>query len=318
MENVFSGIPNNLTYPSDGLVPSAITQTIFIFTPLTSMITKDKILNNKAAIWTVGIHALLLLLFALYSFTLASTPSPVEELGIEVNLGSNADGFGTDQPLLIGEPSSASTESRQQQAAATASSAQDMQENTEIDAPEVNLTRPSEKRVLNPTRTSNNERRTAPTRNTSNASNSTAPRRLGVDLYQGEGGNRSNENVPGGAEGNTSGNGDRGNINGVPGSPNYSGNGGTGTGGYSTNINRTLVNKPSLQATFREGGRVTLTIRVNRAGEITSARIKKAASAELGNIALQKIKAVRFSENKEAPPEQIGDFIFDFSTRRTN
>src|SRR4051812_33108547 len=62
--------------------------------------------NYKAALWTVGVHALLLLLFFLISYTIMPLPPPpvTEEGGLEVNLGNSENGSGTDQPMSQKKP----------------------------------------------------------------------------------------------------------------------------------------------------------------------------------------------------------------------
>ena len=68
-------------------------------------------INIKATAWTVGVHVLLLLLFAWISYSIPS-PAPIEELGMEVNLGTSDDGSGTDQPMAVDAPSSIAVAAR--------------------------------------------------------------------------------------------------------------------------------------------------------------------------------------------------------------
>src|ERR1700744_2500832 len=65
------------------------------------------VVNNKALAWTVGVHALLLLLFIFLSYTIAPIPPTVtnDGGGLEVNLGTSDNGSGTDQPMSKKDPS---------------------------------------------------------------------------------------------------------------------------------------------------------------------------------------------------------------------
>src|SRR5947209_7481775 len=60
--------------------------------------------NKKAIAWTVAVHAFLLLLFVLLRYTIATPPPTVQDLGMEVNLGSSDNGSGNDQPMSTQAP----------------------------------------------------------------------------------------------------------------------------------------------------------------------------------------------------------------------
>ena len=64
---------------------------------------KEETIRVKAAAWAIGVHVLLLLMFVLVSYSVPVT-QPVEELGMEVNLGTSDEGYGTDQPMAAGAP----------------------------------------------------------------------------------------------------------------------------------------------------------------------------------------------------------------------
>ena len=61
--------------------------------------------NWKASGYTLMICILLAIAFLFITWTLPTTPPPVIEDGIEVNLGNSEQGSGTDQPFLPGKPS---------------------------------------------------------------------------------------------------------------------------------------------------------------------------------------------------------------------
>jgi hypothetical protein len=66
--------------------------------------TAEQMINTRAAAWTAGVHILLLLLFILTRYGSPTVNPPVHELGMEVNLGTNEEGSGEDQPMNTEEP----------------------------------------------------------------------------------------------------------------------------------------------------------------------------------------------------------------------
>ncbi len=272
--------------------------------------------NVKAAGWTAVVHALLLLLFFFITYQPPAI-EPVEELGIEVNLGTSADGYGTDQPMAVEAPAPNNEAASSSNSAANTDLPANMVESTEPDAPEVN-TSPVKKTVnINKTTPENSNRNR--NRNERPANNSTAtPQPKARYVYGGStgtGGNNAATNAKGGNEGNTSGSGDRGVPGGTPGAPNYSGTPGKG-GGISHNINgRSIVAYPPPEAEFKEGGRVTVRITVNRQGQITDKRVVSSSNAQIREIALKKVSSIRFNKSESAPEEQFGNITFVFKTR---
>src|SRR5687767_7463256 len=68
--------------------------------------TAERMINTRAAAWTAGVHILLLLLFILIRYSSPTVTQPVQELGMEVNLGTSEEGSGEDQPMNTEEPAS--------------------------------------------------------------------------------------------------------------------------------------------------------------------------------------------------------------------
>src|SRR5687767_3829891 len=64
----------------------------------------EKQKKTRATAATVGAAGGLLLLAILIKWPIPSIPVPPVEEGIEINLGSSDQGFGTDQPQLPGDP----------------------------------------------------------------------------------------------------------------------------------------------------------------------------------------------------------------------
>ncbi|RYD52706.1 MAG: hypothetical protein EOP52_00725 [Sphingobacteriales bacterium] len=273
----------------------------------------------KALALTLGIHALLALLFFGIRYAAPQPVSPpAEELGMEVNLGSSADGYGTEQPEIMGDPAPetpvtapASGTPEEATEPITASPSNDP------DATEIT----PKKETLQATKPKPTTPKTTPTRIPTVATTpaatkpSEAPRKAKV-LFPGStgtGGNGAQRDVAGGNEGNTFGNGDRGVPGGTPGAKNYEGSPGRGTGGVNHTLSGRTILAPRLEGNFRNGGTVKMRVTVNRAGAIVSSSVLS-GSGELVPIAKDKLQQVRFSAAPEGPVEQFGTVTFVFKT----
>src|ERR1043165_4840360 len=245
--------------------------------------TTEQKYNSKAIAWTVGIHAVLLLLFFLWKYQLPVNEPDLPELGMEVNLGTDADGSGTDQPMSVNDPAPDMKATDYKSAAKQSSSAKELMTTDEKDAPAVN--NPSTAK----TETRNNTRVTTNTRTNQQAAdnNNTRPRnpRYVYTGATGTGGNSASENHPGTSEGNTTGNGDRGVPGGTPGATNYTGSPGAGGGGIGHNLTGRNITPRQFSAEFREGGKVVIRVTVNRDGQIVSKVVVRSSSQELSRIA---------------------------------
>lgn len=272
--------------------------------------------NPKALAWTVGVHALLILLFVLVYYTVPAS-APVDEMGIEVNLGTSNEGYGTEQPMDMEDPApDAADVSAARNEQAEEEGSRSLVTHDEPDAPEVRnapVTRGSN-RSLSQTPPVSRSRNTTQTTNNTQRQQQQRPRYV-YSGGTGRGGNSASANMPGGNEGNTSGNGDRGVPGGTPGAGNYEGSPGTGTGGINHTLSGRSIFAPPMQADFREGGKVVIRVTVNREGTIVSKQVVSAANSELRGIALQKLSKVRFNKSASAPEEQFGTITFVFKTR---
>ena len=131
-------------------------------------------------------------------------------------------------------------------------------------------------------------------------------------MYKG----KSTTSTDGGQEGITGQPGDQGNPNGTPGVPNYDGNGGEGDGiSYSLGGRGSVVlHKPSYDS--REQGKVVVTIKVDRQGNVTSA----VSGAKGTNVSDQKLWGLakdaalrsKFSPDPNAPDSQVGTITYNF------
>lgn len=277
----------------------------------------------KALGVTLGLHAALLLLFFGVRYAApAPVAPPVEELGMEVNLGSSADGYGTDQPEITGDPAPeigatepAGSIPDEATEPVTASPS------TDPDAAEITPKKETVKPVVPkpptpkpPTQTTAKATTITPTK-TTNTKPAEAPRKAKV-LFPGStgtGGNGAQRDVAGGSEGNTFGSGDRGVPGGTPGAKNYEGSPGRGTGGVNHTLSGRTIIAPRLEGNFRNGGTVKMRVTVNRAGNIVNSSVLS-GSGELVPIAKEKLQQVRFSAAPDGPVEQFGTVTFVFKT----
>lgn len=258
--------------------------------------------DTKAMAITVGIHAILLLFFLLFKYQMPAQV-PIEEMGIEVNLGTSEDGFGFDQPEDRNDPAAA------MEIPVANVANEELKELTKevyttdnVNATAVNIKKKNEKVKLV---SENNNRAVAKT--------ITKPKEAKYVMpgFNGQGGNSAQNNTPGGNEGIGTGDGDMGVPGGTPGASNYKGTPGSGNMSYSLN-NRTLVSRPDKNAKFQRGGAVVINVTVNPNGDIINSSVKSAANSEIRSLALEKLKNVRFNKATNAKPEEFGTITFQF------
>ncbi len=269
-------------------------------------------INFKAASWTIGIHILLFLLFFMVRYNMPAVAA-VEELGMEVNLGTSEDGSGTDQPMSVESPADAAVRTTAQANASNADAGKSIMESEDPDAPAIS----SVKENLSKTNTTpkTTTRNPSATNNNPQPTPNTQKPRYVYQGSQGNGGNNAASNAPGTSEGNTTGNGDRGVPGGTPGASNYKGSPGNGTGGVSHSLSGRDISPRQFEAEFNEGGKVVISVTVDREGKIVSKRVKSTPNANLSRIALQKLSQAKFSASKDAAPQQFGEITIVFKTR---
>lgn len=269
----------------------------------------------KALSWTIGVHILLFLLFLLVTYSSPVTEAPIQEMGMEVNLGTDENGSGTDQPMVADDPAPVRSASASRSAAAQRNDAAKILRSNRDDAPSIKETNTSPGRNREHTEARN--RNAATQQNTTNAN--AKPTQTARYVYaggNGRGGNSAAQNAPGTSEGNTTGNGDRGVPGGTPGATNYTGSPGNGNGGISHTLSgRSIIAFPPPDADFKEGGRVVIRVTVNKSGSIVNKQIISASNGELRGIALRKVDKIKFNKSDDAPQEQFGNITFVFKTR---
>lgn len=191
--------------------------------------------NLKAAIITIAVHAVLLLLFFIVTIAMAVPTPPVVEEGIEVNLGNSDIGFGDIQPLVPGDPAPETQQEQsppqQQIQQPTDEVEKETSERDDADAPEV--TKP-EKKVTTPVKNTPVTNNTVTTKkpSTTTVVNPTPAPPKPKAVYTGgtgTGGNNSDTYNNSRNQGIAGGSGDQGKPGGNPNSDNYNGNGGKGS-----------------------------------------------------------------------------------------
>jgi len=259
--------------------------------------------DTKAIAITVGIHVLLLLFFLLFKYQMPAQ-EPIEEMGMEVNLGTTENGFGTDQPENKEDPAAA----MEIPVAATANNekskdiSKEVHTSEDVNATAINIKKKNEKAKV--TVENNNKTVSKPITKPQEA-------KYVFQGFNGKGGNSAQNNNAGGNEGIGTGEGDMGVPGGTVGAKNYKGTPGNGNMSYSLN-NRTLVSRPDKDASFQQGGKVVVAVTVNPNGEIIKHSIKSAANSEIKKLAEEKLKSVKFNKAANAKPEEFGTITFDF------
>jgi TonB family protein len=276
------------------------------------MASSEQSINIKAIAWTIAVHALILLLFLLVSYTVPAS-APIEELGMEVNLGTSDDGSGTDQLMSTDAPGAEAVSAAYKSSTPEAKQAKETMQSDDPEAPSVDPAK-----TVTPAAKDLTETNTAKHPNTpANAVPAPKPQKPKY-VYSGStgpGGNSAATNAPGTSEGNGSGNGDKGVPGGTPGAANYTGSPGNGTGGISHTISGRDLSPRQFTAEFNEGGKVVIKVTVDREGNIISKSIKSSPSRKLSEIALQKLSQARFSKSTSAEPQQFGEITIVFKTR---
>lgn len=284
----------------------------------------EKAKNVKAGTITAVISVALLLFFFLVSWSVpVVTPPPVEE-GLEVNLGNSDDGLGDIQPLIPGEPAAAEKEVNTPPRASN-TPVQDVraietddndEEASEVTVPKPKVSNPKSTHVPtkeNATVTKQHNTKPQIVENPKPAPPKPKATYKGGD-GSGTGGNNADSWNGSRSEGNTTGSGDRGKINGDPNSKNYDGVGGSGSG-YTIQGSlrgRQIVRQPSFQDDFNENAKVAVDLSVNASGAVTDAtyqpRGSTTSNASMKDIALRKARQLKFA----AGDEQRGTIIFNF------
>ncbi|HLI93564.1 MAG TPA: hypothetical protein VKU83_08145, partial [Puia sp.] len=263
--------------------------------------------NLKASGYTATIVAALILLLYI-SWTVPTEVPPVQEEGIEVNLGNSDKGMGVDQPYLPGKPAAENKEkyTPPKQAVVERQPAKDVEtdDNQKDDAPVIKkpaVTRPDAtklpdksvaKKVSRPVKQAEPEPVKPVVRH--------AKALMGTISGTGNGGNDADDFKPGGNQGIAGGRGDQGAPGGDPNSNNYTG-GGHGNGiAISRGLEgRHILTAPSFTGDFNYNAKVAVDVHVDENGNVTSAEYQMRGSTTSADnyvtTAKQKARLVKFN-----------------------
>jgi hypothetical protein len=278
--------------------------------------------NVKAGAYTAGICVLLALMLVFVSWQLpeiAPPDPPLDQQGIEVNLGTDETGFGTDQPLLPGDPAP-ETASAPPQSTANDAAEDNIEDDpasdvpvTKTEKPRTIVKQPTEqvkktvavtKPVTNPT--------PAPPKPKAVFNGKTAPN------SNGNGGNGADSYYKGSNQGIAGGKCDQGKPGGNPNSDSYTGNG-RGNGGIRISSGlggRRITSIPNFEDDFNENAKVAVDVVVDASGRVISATINPrgttTTNANIRAIAKRKAISLKFNAGSD---EQNGTLIFDFKLK---
>ena len=286
----------------------------------------DREKNIKASIYTTVVCVLVFIIFFFVKWTLPNIPPPPIDEGIEVNLGNSDEGLGDIAPQVPGDPTNDDQTTYSPPATSQPVQQQEQpikgDENEADDAPAVNN---NPKPVVKTTIAKNTvESKPKPSTQPVSVNPTPAPPKPKA-VYKGgtatgTGGNNADTYNGVRNQGIAGGNGDQGSPNGNPNSDSYKGNGGTGSSGVRIRSGlggRRFTKLPSFEDDFNENARVVVNIKVDAAGNVTSALINlqgtTTTSARIRSIALR--KAMQLKLNSGSEDEQSGSIQFEFKLK---
>lgn len=286
----------------------------------------EKEKNLKALGLTALICAVLLMILFFVSWTLPQMPVPVQDEGVEVNLGNSDQGVGDIAPQMPREPALAEENTYNAPKTATAQDepeqTKEVAENDEADATPI---RTSTKPVTKPKPNITEEVTKKKVTKAPSVVNATPAPPRPKAVYKGgtkpgNGGNGSDSYNGVRNQGIAGGSGDQGKPNGNPNSDSYTGNGGTGKSGVSIRSGlsgRRFAKLPSFTDNFNENAKVAVDITVDRNGNVTSAAVNPrgttTTNSNIRSIAVSKARQLKL--NAGTTDEQTGTIVFDFKLR---
>jgi outer membrane biosynthesis protein TonB len=281
--------------------------------------------NLKASGYTLMVCVLIAIILLFITWTLPNIPPPPLEDGIEVNLGNNDKGLGTDQPFLPGKPSPQDQEkyTPPKQSKVESTPVKDVETNDkDADAPVIKkplITKPDATKIPE-----KDVAKKIPAKVVQPVVVSDPPKPKPKAVFHGvngdgKGGNDADDYKPGANQGVAGGKGDQGQPGGNPNSNNYVGNGGTGHSGVTISRGlkgRGFVSLPSFTGDFNENAKVAVDIHVDANGNVTEAsyQLRGSTTSESQYIsqAIAKAKQVKMTAGSD---ESVGTIIFNFKVR---
>ena len=255
-------------------------------------------INKKALLYTVALHALLLLLFWWLRYSITPIGAAEMGTGLEISLGNSEDGSGAEKPLRSGTNTEYSTtvEWNEPKSAPTPAITAPT-DNTDPDAPTVEPAK--ENKPTNPATKPDNSKPT--------------PHPPAKALFSGAKGGSNQETNTATSAGDGNGTGVKGNPNG---SPTGTGDGNRmGNGGIGHNLIGRQISPDKFEAEFSESGKVVIRVTVDRDGNIVNKTPISSTNPKLTAIAMEKLGSSRFSKSSTGEPQQVGTVTFMFRTR---
>lgn len=276
----------------------------------------EQVKNRKAALITAGIAVVLTFLFFWVKWSLPVVDPPVLTEELEVNLGSGDEGFGSDQPLLPGEPAPAAEPSYtppaptpSQRAEAKDIETDDRPTNDAIALPKPATPTPKATQIAD-----NNKPVTNPTPAAQPVVNNTPPRPkavLGRTVGgNGNGGNGADTYKPGGSEGIAGGTGDQGRPGGDPNSRNYDGP------RKNFGVRVLQISDQSFEDDFNENAKIAMDVEADGSGKVTNATFQPRGSttSNRGMIDIARRRAFQLKLGS-SDGGQKGTVIFNFKVK---
>ncbi|SHG16331.1 hypothetical protein SAMN05444008_11989 [Cnuella takakiae] len=276
----------------------------------------EQVKNRKAAMITATVALVLTLLFFWVKWSLPVVDPPVLTEELEVNLGSGDEGFGSDQPLLPGEPAPAAEPSytppqATQKAAAEAKDVEtdDRPTNDAIALPKPATPTPKATQIAE-----NNKPVSNPNPAPQPVVNNTPPRPkavLGRTVGgNGNGGNGAETYKPGGSEGIAGGNGDQGRPGGDPNSRNYDGP------RKNFGVRVLQISDQSFEDDFNENAKIAMDVEADPNGKVTNATFQPRGSttSNRGMIDIARRRAFQLKLGT-SDGGQKGTVIFNFKVK---
>ena len=275
--------------------------------------------NRKALMYTSIICGLFLIIAIFYTWPMQVPPVPVSLDLIDVNLGNEMEGMGDVQPLVKGEraPDNQSVASNQSAQKAQESPSQNIQADEDDDETAAPVVKSENKNETSKKIKQTNSVKASKNINPSPVVNpNPAPPKPKVPLYKGgtgTGGNGAAEDNGYRNQGYKPGNGDAGSPDGKPDAYGNSPGGRSGVSVVRGLSGRRPIHFPNMQDDFNENAKVYVDIKVNAAGNVTSASIAKGtttSNSTLRNIALEKAKQLKFPSSDNYL--ESGTILFHF------
>jgi hypothetical protein len=282
--------------------------------PMSDLFERQK--NTKASAITAGVAGALFLVAFLLKWPVPTVPPPVVDDGIEINLGSGDEGFGSDQPKLPGDPAPAQQVAYTPPQAAPAhnEAVRDVEtDDKPSDAPVI--TKPANPKP-DATKIDAQSKPVKATPTTQPVAATPAPPKPKAVLGRtiggtGNGGNGADDYSRGGNQGVAGGTGDQGRPGGNP--------NGTAYTGVPKNFGMRVLSIPpqSFEDDFNQNAKIAVEIVVDEAGRIKSATLTSkgstgTATPEMRNTALRLARQLKLGSSDAG---QKGIVVFDFKVR---